>query len=352
MKEFWKTFIVLAVTCSLFVATANIEHVNAQKPIVVKQVPIVIEPDGTIQGTNKIQRSGDAYYLTGNLTFSNTSGLTSGIAVLTSNITLDGKGFTVQAENPIKYGILIGDNSNVTIRNFNLDGFEYGICLNASTNCLILGNTVSDCDTGILLGSYWIVITSYDLHRTEKILVINNTISDNLRGLDITYSRYTVVSGNTFTRNDQGMYTMVSNHNFIIGNSFIENNGFAIAMHDSRNNTLHHNNFINNKVVDSIQIYANWYCRYNAWDNGSEGNYWSEYSARYPNATMNSSGVWNIPFYIKEYNSDLFPLSEPIDITVATIPEFPSSLVLILFLVTSSLILLSKKVWRAATLRN
>ena len=270
----------------------------------------------------------------------------------TNNITLDGNGFTVQAENSIKYGILIGDNSNVTIRNFNLAGFEYGICLNASTNALIFGNTVSDCDTGILLGSYWIAITSYDLHRTEKISVINNTISGNTRGLDITYTRYTVVSGNIFKKNNLGIYTMVSNHNFIIGNSFIENNGFAMTMYDSRNNTLYHNNFINNKVVDSIQIYANWYCGYNAWDNGYEGNYWSDYSTRYTNATKNSSGVWNVPFYTKDSNSDMFPLCEPVDIEAVSIPEFPSSFVLAFFLVISSVILLSKKVWRVATLRN
>jgi len=61
----------------------------------------------------------------------------------------------------------------------------------------------------------------------------------------------------------------------------------------------------------------------NAWDNGEEGNYWSDYVTRYPNATeVDGSGVGDTAFYINENNQDSHPLMNPVDVNV--IPEFPS----------------------------
>jgi len=58
----------------------------------------------------------------------------------------------------------------------------------------------------------------------------------------------------------------------------------------------------------------------NIWDNGSVGNYWSDYLTEYPNATeTNSSGVWNTPYVIDTNNTDYYPL-----MVQYVIPEFPS----------------------------
>ena len=50
----------------------------------------------------------------------------------------------------------------------------------------------------------------------------------------------------------------------------------------------------------------------NFWDNGSEGNYWSNYAQRYPNASeIGSSGIMSFPYMIDGNNSDLYPLKQP-----------------------------------------
>jgi hypothetical protein len=72
----------------------------------------------------------------------------------------------------------------------------------------------------------------------------------------------------------------------------------------------------------------------NTWDNGSMGNYRSDYLTKYPNATqVDSSGIWNTPYVIDANNTDYYPLTVPI----AVVPEFPSFLILPLFLIATLL---------------
>jgi hypothetical protein len=66
------------------------------------------------------------YYLAGNLTYSSTSG--SAITVNADNVTLDLMGFTITGTNtPGPIGIYLGNQSNVTIRNGTIYGFDLGI---------------------------------------------------------------------------------------------------------------------------------------------------------------------------------------------------------------------------------
>jgi len=108
----------------------------------------------------------------------------------------------------------------------------------------------------------------------------------------------------------------------------ITNNDYGIEVESSSNNFIFLNNFVNNtyQVLTSESI--------NAWDNGSVGNYWSDYLSKYPNATqVDSSGVWNTPYVINANNTDNYPLTTPI----AVVPEYPSFLILLLFLIATLL---------------
>jgi len=57
----------------------------------------------------------------------------------------------------------------------------------------------------------------------------------------------------------------------------------------------------------------------NAWDDGypSGGNYWSDYSTRYPNAVeIDHSGLWNTPYVIDVSNKDNYPLMPTYGVTI------------------------------------
>ena len=58
----------------------------------------------------------------------------------------------------------------------------------------------------------------------------------------------------------------------------------------------------------------------NVWDNGTAGNYWSDYLTRYTEASeAGNSGVGDTYFVVNENNYDRYPLMEPL-----SIPEFSS----------------------------
>jgi len=67
----------------------------------------------------------------------------------------------------------------------------------------------------------------------------------------------------------------------------------------------------------------------NVWDDGAcEGNYWSDYEDRYPDAEeIYESGIWNTPYVVDINNQDNYPL----------IPEFSSFLILPLFMMATLL---------------
>jgi len=100
-----------------------------------------------------------------------------------------------------------------------------------------------------------------------------------------------VIANNT----NAGIYLSSSNHNLIVGN-LLEKNlvGVHIADIASKNNTFYHNNFINN--INQVQVFGS-----AKWDNGAEGNYWSDYSGEDPKG----DGIGDTPHLL-----DNFPLIE------------------------------------------
>jgi hypothetical protein len=80
----------------------------------------------------------------------------------------------------------------------------------------------------------------------------------------------------------------------------------------SGNNIVFHNNFVNNthQVRNDYTVYGT-----DFWDNGSEGNYWSDYTGN----DTNADGIGDTPYIIDENRKDNFPLMFPYDIENNTI---------------------------------
>ena len=177
--------------------------------------------------------------------------------------------------------------TGITVRNLTLANDEQGILLAKTTNSTITTNIMKNNNNGVLLWSSF-----------------NNTLS-----------------GNDIANNDMGIKLEDSSNNSIHGN-YIANNangiycGGGVPFRNCKNNIVYHNSFINNtKQVDDIH----WEFPFSApslnrWDNGVEGNYWSDYEERYPNATeIDNSGIWDTPYVLDEHNQDNHPLMHPWD---------------------------------------
>jgi hypothetical protein len=149
MRKVIATLYVLIVLVGLFMAISA--QVKAQSS------NIYISSDGSVVGTNNIQRNGDLYVLTGNIS--------GGIAVQKSNITIDGAGYTLEGyggtgidltNNLTEYPSLY-EIRNVTVENLRIMNFNYSINAHGSSGNTFyddyIGNTTNDAKSEILL--YW-----------------------------------------------------------------------------------------------------------------------------------------------------------------------------------------------------
>ncbi len=179
------------------------------------------------------------------------------------------------------------------------DGIRfYGGSLNKISNNNIFGNTAS----GIAIAGY-------------SNTIFGNNLKNNLRGIGLG-STYSVLSGNIIESNiESGIYLAGSENT--ISSNMLSNNKWGIyitpQLAASHANHIYHNNFNNvfNAFDNSSSVVENW-------DKGypSGGNYWSDYTSRYPNATeTKTSGIGNTPYLIWADNMDNYPLMKPFDIT-------------------------------------
>jgi len=146
-----------------------------QIEVVKAQGTIYIRTDGSVEGSDKIQREGNIY------TF--TDDIFDEIVVEKSNITVDGNGYTLHGSG-IGYGFSLYDIDNVTIQNISIQNFTNGIHLQISFNNTISGNTIK-----------------------------NNFFY----GIDLTYSYDNIISGNNITNNGLGILFSGGSHNVISG---------------------------------------------------------------------------------------------------------------------------------------
>lgn len=271
---------------SVLMSASNIPHAEGSGPI-------YIRADGSVDPpTAPIQRDGDTYTLA--------SDIYDPIVVERNNIIIDGNGNTLQGTGADESkGIDLSWMTGVTVENTEVTNFYYGIYLDSSYDNVIRDNDMTNNrGDGIKL--------SYSSENT----VTGNNMTRNLDGIGLVYSEFNIICENNASDNtSSGIYLWRSNYNTIISNKVWLNN-LGIWLGESSGNTIYHNGFIDNNQqfgVDPIG-YAN------GWDDGYPygGNYWSDYTVRYPDAdVMEGSSIWNTPYVMDADNQDPYPLVFP-----------------------------------------
>jgi parallel beta-helix repeat protein len=246
----------------------------------------------------------------------------SSVVIERDNIIIDGASFRLYSEFISgSRGIDLTGRSNVTIKNTDVKNYLYDIYLYSSSNNIISKNSLA---TNYGAG--------YGISLTES---SGNSISENNiaprygNGIQLYNSSSNSISGNSITTNfGLGILLNYYSCNNIVSENNITDNfiGGIRIMSNSNGNKIYHNNFMNNTSHASAS-------GSNVWDDGSRGNYWSDYLVKHPNAAeIDSSGVWNIPYVINPNDADHYPLMAPY-----VVPEFPSFLILPLFFLATLL---------------
>lgn len=292
---------------------------------------IRIEPDGTVNPADApLQHVDDTYILTRDL---NTEYV---IEVQKDNIVINGNGHAITGMAPS--AIILDGRCNVTVRNVTIRKFNSGIRLRNAWNNLITKNTITGCDVGISL--------DYAVNNT----ILDNVLTENGAGI-LTYNDcdYNRIIRNQLTRNKYGGIWFESSQNgaceynsvvqniisdnsqegimcrstvnsLFTGNNITNNGygapdtveGYGIFL-SAQNNTLYYNNLVGNRA-HAITFGAN-----NQWDNGTVGNYWSNYTG----TDADGNGLGDTPFQAGKNTVDNYPLMKPVDITVITLLNVP-----------------------------
>ena len=286
MKKFVSMFVSLLILCSLLVSLPKINRVIASGTI-------YIRADGSVEGTDKIKRDGNVYTFIDNI-------VNQSVVVERDDIVVYGGGYILQGTGAYESrGIDISHRSNVKISNTRIRYFDDGIRLGKSSNKIVDNYLTNNSDGICLEGS------------SKNNIISGNNITNNWSGIRIRGSN-NIISANSITNNkNYGIYFDYSSDNRVVGNN-IKNNTCGIYFLTSSNNIVSNNNFINNtKYVKDAHSDAPWLIppSVNIWDDGVEGNHWSDYEDRYPDATeLGSSGIWDTPYVIYGNNQDNYPL--------------------------------------------
>lgn len=177
------TLLLLLILCSVLVAFPNVGIVKAEGTIYIKS-------DGSVEGTDLLQRNNNTYTFLGDIS--------GNIVVSKDFITIDGSGYALKGSgDSSQKGINLSFRKNVTVTNLVIMNYSIGVSCKpgagTTTNITILNNYIHDCDIGIeFLGS-------------SNNLIKYNTFKNNSIDIAINY----VLGNNLITHNNLDSYVQV-----------------------------------------------------------------------------------------------------------------------------------------------
>lgn len=252
-------------------------------------------------------------------------------------------------------GISLTSSSNITINKNTLTDIHSAINLDSCNGTTITGNKEKNVVSAIRIAN------NYGQGESTNNIVMQNHITNALTGVSITPGSFNIISENSFVDVtvaivEGGNTTIISKNSMVNGRTGISIGGTFGTDYDpsiggsncvifrnyianfsetgitavganntiyenmikdtktgvklegtnwinASNNRFFYNNLINN--TQSIAIGNNTFA--NFWDNGKEGNYWSNYKG----TDSNSDGIGDSSYTIDDINLDKYPLMTP-----------------------------------------
>jgi parallel beta-helix repeat protein len=202
-----------------------------------------------------------------------------------------------------QFGIAVEESPNVNIsRNIVRSSFSSGITFSgsASANIRVYNNSVFDSVQDGLV----IYKCSYGTVRYTHNLVSN--CSRGIVFIDDFGDNYWVIEENLVTNcRTYGIYGDWTKSNNITRNIIMNTTGTGLYYSNGGNHKIWNNYFQNNTVHASFAAETG----ASLFDNGTIGNYWDDYSTKYPSATV-TGNIWDTQYLVTGARYDRYPLSQ------------------------------------------
>jgi len=251
--------------------------------IVVERDSIVVDGASyTIQGTGAGYSKGICLSGRSNITIKNTQikvfyyGIyvdsSSNNSISGNNITSNGHGIyfyspsnynTISGNNITNnnFGIQLSMSSNNVLRNNVMAANNYSFAVFGSTllhfiNDVDVSNTVNGKPVYYFINQKNLVIDPSTYPNIGYLALVNSTnitvegleLKNNWQGILLAYSNDVLIRQNSITNNVRGIELWFSSYNTVSGNNIIENNDYGIYLQSSSNNGIAGNNITNNGI--------------------------------------------------------------------------------------------------------
>jgi parallel beta-helix repeat protein len=216
-------------------------------------------------------------------------------------------------------GLLLAFTTNSTIENVTTTNNAVGIQVLRSDGNTITSNTATNNDYGISVyyASFNNITKNTITHNGAGVSVGIHVPAPGWRSIGHIPCENNTISGNIISNNTgsywEGGIVLAgrgTKYNDILRNTILGNYHGVLILYSASDNRICHNNFIDNKK----QVFFEDGVAENIWDGGypSGGNYWSDYTERYPDTEeLDGSGLWDTPYVIDANNQDNYPLMKP-----------------------------------------
>jgi len=240
--------------------TFNIQPVKAPNGL----DKIYIRADGSIDPPDAPISTGD------NVTYFLLENINKSIIIERDNVTFNGRGLTISGpEETNSIGINVTGRYNVTIKNTNIEKFDMGIYAVYSSHITLTGNNASNNQFYYFI-DFDIVWTGtgISIFRSNETLIFNNTVSNNIFGINTYQSNNTRVVNNNASYNNQhegstyygtGIYISESKNITVTDNVVANNGAMGISVGSAVNNTIRNNTITGHAFgAYSYGLYVSW----------------------------------------------------------------------------------------------
>jgi len=286
-KRSVSTQLVFMLLVSTFYVIPYIHPASAEETI------IYIRADGSISPP------GAAISTVDNITYIFTDNIVnSSVAIERNGVTIDGTEHTIIGTGINgKPGINATQVNDVTIKQVKISNASPAIWLYECSNCTLQENELTNNTYGI-----------YTNFCNSFIILRNKVMNNQGGGIYVANSFNFSIKQNLIVAKEYpfGIGLQGSTNTTITENVIANNEGFGIRILFSNNVRLHHNNFANN-TNNAFSLSST-----SIWDDGTEGNWWSDYKG----TDANHDGIGDTPYTVDAGDIDRFPLVRPLKLAL------------------------------------